>query len=131
MATLATPRGSDRSTTGARIAHPSAVERGSIVLTGDRFVVAWTPAGTGWVALPIAKQTGPLHRSDVVVWLSPRRDGLGITGRALVRTAAPVLIAGEAVVVGHLDRRMVESVDVTLRRAAEAHAFEDAHLAGA
>ena len=93
MATAA-PRYGDRNTTGTRLGPFQRIEPGSVLLNGDRFVVAWIAVQTGWLALPIVMQTAPLHRSDVIVGadaMLPSRSGVG---RMLVKTAEPVLLQG-------------------------------------
>jgi hypothetical protein len=124
MATVAAGETAGRNTTGTRIDLPMRLGRGAVVMAADCYAIAWHPVGSTWLALPLALQHGPLHRSDVI--LAPTDVALFAVprGRLLVQTAQPILVAEDAPVIGRADHALLDRIATTLRRTAEAHAIE-------
>jgi hypothetical protein len=118
-------------TTPPRNTVSTPIRQGSVVVTTSGFVVAWRRLPSGWLALPVALQHSPLHRSHV-----PLRDedlalfGTTFQGRMIVRTADPDLIPREGLAVGRLDANTVAHIGRTIARAVTADRDERVFGAG-
>lgn len=87
----------------------------------------------GWLAFRLCAQTGPLHRSHVI--LSPRETSALFfaapladrsTGRIIVRTADPVLVSDADRIVGRVDDLVLDRVRAAWLRDRQASILEDA-----
>lgn len=87
----------------------------------------------GWLAFRLCAQTGPLHRSHVI--LSPRETSALFfatpladrsTGRVIIRTADPVLVSDTDRVVGRVDDLVLDRVRAAWLRDRQASILEDA-----
>jgi hypothetical protein len=126
MATVAAGETAGRNISGTRIDLPMRLGRGAVVITDDCYAIAWHPVvPASWVALPVALQHGPLHRSHTVLAFDDVAQWFDVPhGRLLVRTAEPIVVAEDVRVVGRLHHTLLDRIATTLRRAREAHAFE-------
>jgi hypothetical protein len=124
MATATPGERDTRNTTGTRLDQPARIEPGSVVLCGDRFAVALRVLDNGmWIVLPVTMQTGPLHRSHVIVALDDAPDVFrDHRGRMLIRTAEPRLMRADVAPVGRVLPALMDKIELTLRRAIEAEA---------
>ncbi len=124
MATVAAGETAGRNTTGTRIDLPMRLGRGAVVAAEDCFAIVWQPVALSWLALPLALQHGPLHRSHVI--LAP--DDVPLfevpAGRLLIRTSEPFLIDDDARVIGSVTGAVMERIARTILRAGDADSVE-------
>jgi hypothetical protein len=100
-------------------------ERGAVVRCQDQAWIVWTyPRGrfVDPLALPVAVQNAPLHRSHVRLVDA----SLGLGDRVLiVRTLeAQTVLGDQCVLIGQCHDQIIAAIDRTMRRAIEAQAGE-------
>ncbi len=104
----------------------SRFERGTVVRCQDQTWIVWTyPRGKRYVdpiALPVAAQNAPQHRSHVRITGAP----LGLPDRMMViRTHdAQTISRRDCVAIGQCSERTIGVIDLTMRRASEARERE-------
>jgi hypothetical protein len=131
MARVAPGEGGDRNTTGTQSGFRTVLRNGDVLRVQDHFVVLWQRTEDGWVGFPVVPQTGPLHRSHVV--LTPAEVAPFCPAskrvRMVVRTSQPERVSGDARLVGVLNIEVARRIGQTLRRALDASLSEGGRVA--
>jgi hypothetical protein len=106
----------------------NSLRRGDVVRHAEHVLIVWEIDAAGVPrGIPIRPQTGPRHRSHVLV--SPTQSAiLGLKQRASVVLTDDPLVCMDDIpqVIGHCDVALVAVIAHTIMRARHAEAFEQA-----
>jgi hypothetical protein len=110
------------------------IERGTVIADReDDLLVVWESLRDGaWLGMPLHRQTGPLHRSHLLVPPEQAWELLGYRApkRAvlIIDTASRRVIDAHAQIIGWLGSDLIALVEATYQRARMASQYERANF---